>query len=50
MPDCTVGVDISKTHLDACMAPAGKAARQAQEKEKMPDCTVGVDISKTIHQ
>ena len=27
MPDCTVGVDISKTHLDACMAPAGKAAR-----------------------
>ena len=27
MPDSTVGIDISKTHLDAYMAPAGKAAR-----------------------
>ena len=27
MPDCTVGVDISKAHLDAYMAPAGTAAR-----------------------
>ena len=27
MPDSTVGIDISKTHLDAYMAPTGKAAR-----------------------
>ena len=27
MPDSTVGIDISKTHLDAYTAPAGKAAR-----------------------
>ena len=27
MPDSTVGIDISKTHLDTYMAPAGKAAR-----------------------
>ena len=27
MPDCTVGVDISKTHLDVHVVPAGKAAR-----------------------
>ena len=27
MPDSTVGVDISKTHLDVYLAPGGKAAR-----------------------
>ena len=27
MPDCTVGVDISKAHLDVYLAPVGKAVR-----------------------
>ena len=27
MPDSTVGVDISKAHLDVYLAPSGKAAR-----------------------
>ena len=27
MPDSTVGVDISKTHLDVHVVPAGQAAR-----------------------
>ena len=27
MPDSTVGVDISNTHLDVYVVPAGKAAR-----------------------
>ena len=31
MPNSTVGVDISKTHLDVYVVPAGQAARFAND-------------------